>query len=503
MKSKVSEYLDSLVPKNLSKKRRAQLFLELEDHIVEKAGHYMEIGYPQEESFDLALRDMGEDAETVKAVRGEFESLYREKTWQAVLAAAAVLLLNLFCVLTGRFVASVEYLGDPDFAMNCISFTVMFVLLFIIVYAKALGFRKTLFAVGVSCFAIAASVLYCVFPQAALFSVETNVLFLIDRFTPLSVWSSSHTGAKLFSFLSYAFVAVCAVCCFVFSWRIKAGRAKQSDSPKRTILAFCAVFLSVAGLTCGVYPGAYAHVKSIPQYITPDNSYISSETDRIYSLLEKTGDYEESRKILTRHGLVNAEEFKKTLTYSQQKALSKQLKQLKLADESFEAWLPKEKKENGNGLIFLKNDGSGRVAARGTGNGSKFLEKGEYNAYNVYVYDTENCDAEKSEKYFRALKKGTDEKEALKFFEQNHGCVYSKFTFFENGATTDRYRIYQRWEGKDEKLGANVIYNSQELFTELVFTGKKLSSGSMMSTLSLLSLSDGTVETSNLFSVEN
>ena len=46
MKSKVSEYLDSLVPKNLSKKRRAQLLLELEDHIAEKAGHYMEIGYP-------------------------------------------------------------------------------------------------------------------------------------------------------------------------------------------------------------------------------------------------------------------------------------------------------------------------------------------------------------------------------------------------------------------------------------------------------------------------
>lgn len=503
MNQKVSEYLDSLVPKNLSKKRRAQLLLELEDHIAEKAGHYMEIGYPQEESIDLALRDMGDDEQTVKAVRSKFESLYREKTWQAVLAAAAVLLLNLICVLSGQFVASVDYLGEPDFTMTCTSFAVVFVLLLIIVSAKALEFRKTLFAVGISCLFIAASVLFCVFPQAALVSSETNVLFLIDRFTPLSVWSESHDGATLSLYLSYAFVAVCAVCCFVLSWRIKTGRAKRNASPKRTILVFCAVFLSVAGLTCGVYPGAYAHVKNIPQYITPDNSYISNETECLYSLLEKTGDYEESRKILIRHGLVNAGEFKKTLTYSQKKALSKQLKQLKLADESFEVWLPKEKRENGNGLIFLKNDGSGRIAARGTGNGSKFLEKGEYSAYNVYVYDTENCDAEKSEKYFRALKKGAEEKEVLKFFEQNNGCVYSKFTFFENESATDRYRIYQRWEGKDEEPDTGVIYNSQELFTELVFTGGKLSSGSMLNTLSLLSLSEGTVETSNLFLVEN
>ena len=91
----------------------------------------------------------------------------------------------------------------------------------------------------------------------------------------------------------------------------------------------------------------------------------------------------------------------------------------------------------------------------------------------------------------------------MKFFEQNNGCVYSKFTFFENGAATDRYRIYQRWEGKDEDLDTGVIYNAQELFTELVFNGGKLSSGSMMNTLSLLSLSNGTVETSNLFLVKN
>lgn len=53
----VSDYLDAAVPKGLTESRRKLLTEELESHIYDKAEHYMEIGYPEEESFEKIYKE--------------------------------------------------------------------------------------------------------------------------------------------------------------------------------------------------------------------------------------------------------------------------------------------------------------------------------------------------------------------------------------------------------------------------------------------------------------
>ena len=498
MNPNFKEYLDLLVPKNLPQKRRNELFNELETHLFDKARYYEEIGYSKDESLDLAVRDMGTDEKTIKEINGEFESLYRERTWQAPAAGAAVLLLNLLCAYSGNFVLSADYLGDPDFLMNCVSFGIIFVVLFIIVISKELKLRKTLIAVGTANLLIAASVLLCVFPQAALFSIETNLAFLVDRFTPISAWNGEYYGAAAFYFyFSYAFAVICAVCCFILARKIRTGRTEKNGSPKKRVFAFCGVFLFVAVFTCCLYPTAYSHIKNIPQYVYPDNSYVSKNAASVYSQLEKTDSYEESRKILSANNMVNTDEFKKTLTYSQKKALSKQLGQLKLEDKSFEIWFSKDTSEDGNGLIFLKKGEDDRLAARGIGNGSKFLEEWKYGKYNFYFFNAKSCEGKKCVEYFRTLKNGSDEKSVIAFFKSNNACFYSDFSFFENGGERRVYRMYQQQQDGEKFTELNI-----ELYTELVFENGKLSSGSMLENSEQWFSSANVVRTSNTFKIE-
>lgn len=499
MNPNFKEYLDLLVPKNLPQKRRNELFNELETHLFDKAQYYEEIGYSKDESLELAVRDMGTDKGTVREINVEFESLYRERTWQALAAAAAVLLLNMLCFLSQNFVLSVEPIGEPDLLKNCVSFGIIFVVLFIIVISKELKLRKTLVAVGIANLLIAASALFCVFPQAALFSIETNLAFLIDRFTPISAWNGEYYGsaAVFFFYFSYAFAVICAVCCFVLARKIRTGNTGKAGSPKKRVLAFCGVFIFVAVFTCCLYPTAYSHMVSIPQYVAPENSYVSKNAAEVYSQLEKTDSYEESRKILSANNMVNTDEFKKTLTYSQKKALSKQLGQLRIEDESFEIWFSNDAREDGNGLIFLKKGEGGRLAACGVGNSSRFLEKGKYSNYNVYFPNAENCDSKKILEYFRALKRGADEKIVIAFFKSNNACFCSDFSFFESSGERRVYRMYQQ-----QKEGEKFTEMNIELYTELVFENGRLSSGSMLENSEQWFSSANVVRTSNTFKIE-
>lgn len=472
MNPKLSAYIDSLIPKNLSEKRRKALFDELQCHILDKADRYEEIGYSKEESLDLALRDMGEDEKTKESIKDEFESLYREKTWWAILAGVLILLLNLLCVRFGQFVACVDYLGDPDFKMNLTSFGIIFVMLFTIVAARSFKLRKTLISVGAADLIIAASLLLCVFPQAALFSIATNIMYLLDKFTPISMWREINMGATLFyPFGCMAFLLTCSAYCFVSAKRIRIGSAKKTRPFSKRIIAFCGVYLLVAAFTCALYPTAYKHIEyDIPTYIYPDNSYISESSGELYSLIEQTDDYEKAAQILTSHGMVNTEDFKKTLDNSKRNALSKQIKKLVLEDRTFEVWLYKESQPDGNGLIFLKKDENGKIIDRGVGNGASFGAKGKFNIYTFYFMDDFIGKPQKAKEYFASLQNGQSKEDVLKLFED--GKTYSKFNFGENGKSVDRYMIYF----KNPKLEVNI---------ELVFTDGTLTDKSLLENESL------------------
>lgn len=466
MNPKLSAYLGSLIPKNLSEKRKKVLFDELQSHILDKADCYEEIGYSKEESLDRALHDMGEDEKTKETISGEFEKLYLEKTWWAILAGALVLVLNLLCARFGQFVTSAHYLGDPDFTMNLTSFGIVFVMLFIVVVSRSFKLRKTLISVGAANLIIAASLLLCVFPQAALFSIETNIMYFLDKFSPISMWSEINMGPVLFyPYGCMAFLLACSIYCFVSARRIKNGSAKKTKPLSKRIIAFCGVYFFVFVFTCALYPTAYEHIDNgIPTYIYPDNSYISENSDELYSLIEQTDDYEKAAQILTSHGMVNAEDFKKTLDNSKRNALSKQIKKLMLEDKTFEVWFYKESPPDGNGLIFLKKDENGKIIARGVGNGASFGAKGEFNIHTFYFMDEYIGKPQKAKENFASLKKGQSKEDVLKLFEG--GEIYSKFNLIENGKIIDLYLIYF----KNPKLEVNI----ELVFTDGTLTDKNL-----------------------------
>ena len=466
MNPKLSAYLESLVPKNLSEKRRKALFDELQSHILDNADRYEKIGYSKEESLDLALRDMGEDEKTKETINCEFESLYREKTWWAILAGVLILLLDLLCARFGQFVVAADYLGDPDFTMNLTSFGIIFVMLFIVVVSRSFKLRKTLISVGAANVIIAASLLLCVFPQAALFSIETNIMYFLDKFTPISMWNEINMGPVLFyPYGCMAFLLACSIYCFVSARKIKNGSAKKTKPFSKRIIAFCGVYLLVAVFTCALYPTAHKHIEyDIPTYIYPDNSYITKNSDDLYFLIESIDDYEKAAQTLKVNGMISAEEFKKTLDNSKRNALSKQIKKLMLEDKTFEVWLYKESQPDGNGLIFLKKDENGKIIARGVGNGAPFGAKGEFNIYTFYFMDEYIGKPQKAKENFASLQKGQSKEDVLKLFDG--GEIYSKFNLIENGKSVDLYLIYF----KNPKLEVNI----ELVFTDGTLTDKNL-----------------------------
>ncbi|MGN1195124.1 MAG: permease prefix domain 1-containing protein [Acutalibacteraceae bacterium] len=103
----VSDYLEAAVPKGLTASRRKLITQELESHIYDKAEHYIEIGYTEEESFEKAVAEMG-DAE---AVNESFEKVYRESRFKAAAAFIGITAANLLSVLLG-FGFSILYFAD-------------------------------------------------------------------------------------------------------------------------------------------------------------------------------------------------------------------------------------------------------------------------------------------------------------------------------------------------------------------------------------------------------
>ncbi|MGN1442921.1 MAG: permease prefix domain 1-containing protein, partial [Acutalibacteraceae bacterium] len=91
----VSDYLDAAVSKGLTASRRKLITQELESHIYDKAEHYIEIGYSEEESFEKAVAEMGE----AEAVSTQFDEIYKENGKLKFALAAVIFLSTLLFTL--------------------------------------------------------------------------------------------------------------------------------------------------------------------------------------------------------------------------------------------------------------------------------------------------------------------------------------------------------------------------------------------------------------------
>lgn len=432
MNLELQTFIDSLVPKNLSKTKREKLLFELEAHALDKADSYEELGYSKEESLNLAIHDMGESEETRISIRNEFERLYHERTWWAIVAGVVCVAVNLLFGFGGYWVTSADYNTDPNTEMNLMSFGYIFLLLFAVIFAKDKGYRKTLTAIGAANALIGLNFLYCFFPQAAFFSIETNVLFLLDRFTPFSAWQKDPV---FWFYLCVAALLALAMYCFFSAAKAKKRSEKKGLPLKSKLLLFGAVYLFVAGATCLVYPSAKAELDAAnTRYIYDYASHVGETDEEIFALIEKVDDYNEAVQILKEHDLLNSDAFSKTLDRSGKKVFSAQLKALHREDDTVEIWLPKEGQTLNRSLFYLKKDENGKLIAKGVGSDLPFS--------NELIHYFRPLNVEKVSVYvdsFKTLKFGAGEEEAVAIFKEK--TPVSKFVFLENGKTVTVLRF--------------------------------------------------------------
>ena len=143
--SRITEFVDSFIPDNLPKSRKAILKSELTNHILDKAEYYMEIGYTEADSTEKAIEDFGTDKEMKDFIFGEFEELYCERDILGVLAFVFVWAMNILCFPLDLWVTSADYNRDTDpFSAFC-SFVMIFCVLLIIIFARIKKYRKTLY----------------------------------------------------------------------------------------------------------------------------------------------------------------------------------------------------------------------------------------------------------------------------------------------------------------------------------------------------------------------
>lgn len=182
--NRITEFVESFIPKNLPKKKQTALKEELLCHLLDKADYYKELGYEESVSTDKAIEDFGTDTYMKKYILGEFEELYQERTVWGILAGLFIWAMNWMCFPLDIWVASADYNRDPDPAGTFISFLMIFAVLGLIVFARIKEYRKMLFCIGISNLFVAGSFLCCFYPQMAAYSMGNNIVFLIDKFTP-------------------------------------------------------------------------------------------------------------------------------------------------------------------------------------------------------------------------------------------------------------------------------------------------------------------------------
>lgn len=91
--NELRDYINSLIPKNLSARKKRLIYDELEAHLFDKTAYYKNLGYSLEEAIRLSKEDFG-DSEIVAEICGEFETLYVERTRWSVAAASLILVMN-------------------------------------------------------------------------------------------------------------------------------------------------------------------------------------------------------------------------------------------------------------------------------------------------------------------------------------------------------------------------------------------------------------------------
>lgn len=471
--NRITEFVDSFIPKNISKKKALILKDELICHIMDKVDYYKDIGYDEIESVNKAIEDFGTDEQDKNFIFNEFEELYSEKNIFGILAFVVIAAMNFICAPLDLWVTSADFNRDPDPFSAFISFAMIFVVLIMIVFARIKKYRKTLISIGIVNTLIAVVLLMSFYPQMAAFTLAYDIIYLVDNFTPFSIGNiivMAHDGILAMA-LWVGILIIPSLYCFTEAFRIKQGRAKQVKKPKKKIVIFSSVFFTIAIAACLLYPTSEKYADNYPVWFDNYYNYISDESEKMFDEISIHDKYNEVDNHLSFAGYVTVEQYRDSLDRVTRKQFNQNLKEFDFA-EGYEIWFKPDEKIKGNGFVGIKQD-DGIITGKAIGN----LEENMYMGTGNFGYwNDSNDDMFTMLDYFRTLKKGDAEADVMSRFGSEFGFIYAKRSSVEDGKVINYYRIY--FHGITNPEGKSYEKDDSR-YIELTFENSKLVKGTM------------------------
>lgn len=468
--NRITEFVDSFIPKNIPKKKALILKAELTCHILDKVDYYKDIGYDENEGINKAIGDFGTDEEVRNNIFNEFEELYSEKSIFGIMAFVIIGVMNFLCLPLDVWVTSADFNRNPEPVGAFISFCMIFVVFLMISVARVKKYRNTLISIGIINTLIAVVLLFSFYPQMAAYTVGYNLIYLIDHFTPVSMGDTIVMGHDVIivMVLWLVYLIIPAVYCFVEAVRIKKGTANTIKRPKKKIAIFSAVFFAVAIVSCLMYPASEKYINNYPVWFNNYHSYISEDSEKKYNEIILGYDYNQVGKHLSFEGYVPVEAYRNSLDILTQKQFDDNLDEFSFA-QGYEIWFNPDKRTDGNSFVGIRSD-NGIVTGVGIGNMEDAMYTGEYSNFGYSDLDTDD-DMAAATAYFRALHKGDSEDDVMSSFGVEYGTTYSKRKYLENGTEKSYYRIYCYKDSFD-------LHNSPR-YIELLFENGRLASATM------------------------
>lgn len=479
---RITGFVESFVPKNLPKKRADELREELTCHILDKADYYREIGYDKNDSIDKAIAAFGTDESSKNYILKEFEELYSERSIFGIIAFFIIAAMNALCVPLDIWVYSADFNRDPDPLGAFISFSMTFVVLLMITVARIKKYRKTLISIAVANTLIAGSLLCSFYPQMAAYTIGDNIIYLIDRFTPISVGNaitmhidSLFTEGMIALVLQWAFLLVPAIYCIIEAVRIGKGKANPVKNPKNKVLVFCALFLASTAVSCLLQPASQRYVDDYPVWLDNYDNCISEESSQKFDEISIGDTYSEVSNFLSSEGYISIEQYRNSLDKLTKKQFDNNLKEFTFKD-GFEVWFDPDPDKwiKGNGFVGIKKEND-IITAVGIGNLNQDMYSGKY--YNFGYWDDYDHDIYGMIGNFRALNEGNSETEVMSKLTGDYGVIYTKIVSLEDGKKESYYRVYCHGEIDPEAKAYRDMFD--ERYVELFFENGKLTYGEM------------------------
>ena len=473
--NRITEFIDSFIPKNIPKKKALMLKAELTCHIIDKADFYKEIGYDDMESINKAIEDFGTNENDKNFIFNEFEELYSEKSILGILAFIFISVMNYLCLPLDLWVTSADFNRDPDPVSAFISFSMIFVVLIMISFARIKKYRKTLISIGVINTLIAVTLLVSFYPQMAAFTLGYDIIYLIDKFTPFSVGHLivSALESVFAMILWFGILIIPALYCFVEAIRIKKGTAKTVKNYKKKIIKFCIVFYVIATASCLLYPVSEKYVNEYPVWLDSYYNYVSNESEQKFNEIVIGNSYADVSNTLKSEGYMTIEEYENSLDRLTSKQFRYNLKKFDF-EEGYDIWFKPDKYVSGNGFVGLKQE-DGIIIAKSIGNINRKMYNEKNNNFG-YSNSDFNHDMFAMFEYFRALNLGDTETDVIGRFGSDFGFIYTKFFSVEDGKEIHYYRIY--CYGITNPEGKSYEKNDSR-YIELTFENGQLIKGTM------------------------